>query len=321
MTQTFFGASMRTFNSALLLSAFSMLLVLAISLPASGQSEMEMGEPSLVPRSARYFGLGFNYNSMNFGNQDVIAVGTSDVIESGVTIATGTADGPDDATGGTPIFMDTQLNLSPSIELGYFQHFDQSEHQLWGFKFTNDYLGTSSESRLARLPQVGTFTYASDPANPVPFTGNAIATSLKSQIIDQIAFRPYVGHSFGTGFVFVGAGPTLSNVRTEIVDLVGFADINGTRSNISGAPQDFSDSGWVWGGSAEVGVTHFFCRSWFLECSYVFGVTGNKTFNFNSTFSSPDPSDPNQIKAGTLVGSSTWQTISQSIGVRLCRTF
>ncbi|PQO27778.1 hypothetical protein [Blastopirellula marina] len=314
---------MRTLKFAFL---FQVLLVLTASTAAWAQSEFGPSEfglvsDSLVPRSAFYFGLGTNYNSVNIGNQDVIAIGTSDVISSGTTIATGMADGPDDATGGTPIFMDAQLNFSPSVELGYFRHFEGSEHRLWGLKFTNDYLGTSSVNRDIRLPQVGQFTYASDPLNPVPFTGNAVATSIRTDIVDQLAFRPYLGHSFESGFVYIGGGPTLTNMRTEITDLVGFADINGTRGDISGAPQDFSDSGWVWGGSVEVGVTHFFCQSWFLECSCVFGITANHQFNFDSTFSNPDPSDPTQVKAGTLVGSSTWQGITQSIGIRLCKTF
>lgn len=312
---------MRISKPTLFLPALLLLQGLAFSSVVWGQTETMTDPASFMPRSARYIALGFNGNTVNFGNQDVIAIGTSDVIDAGVIIASGEAEGPDDASGGTPIRMDTQFTFSPSLQLGYFQHFEGSVNRLWGVKFSNDYLGAVSEYRLPRFPQVGQFTYIADPLNPVPFTGNAIATSINVQLVDQLAFRPYLGHSYGNGFVYVGGGPTLSHMRTEVTDLVGFADINGTRSNISGAPQDFSDADWVWGGSAEVGVTHFLSSSWFLECSYVLGVTADHTFNFSGTFSNTDPSDPTQIKEGTLVGSSQWQAITQSFGLRLCKTF
>jgi hypothetical protein len=273
-----------------------------------------------VPRSAFLVSLGGSYNSVNFGDQDVIAIGTSDVTNSvGALTATGFAQGPDDASGGTPISMDLEVGFSPTIELGYFAHFAGSQSGLWGAKFSNDYFGVTSNVRLPRFPQVGSFTYTSSPNDPVPFTGNAVALSTQTEIVDQLAFRPFLGHSFNRGFVYFGGGPTLSLMRTEIRDLIGFADINGTRSDISGPAQDFADSDWVWGGSGQVGVTYFFDRNWFLDCSYVLTISSEHTFNFASTFSNTD--SDGVTTAGTLVGSSRWQAITQGIGFKIGRAF
>jgi hypothetical protein len=310
---------MRTFHSPLL-AAIVAFLSLGVSIPASAQYASPGDDYGYVPRSAFYFSLGGSFNSVDFGDQDVIAIGTSEVTDiNGVTTATGFAQGPDDASGGTPISMDLQLGFAPSVEVGCFQHFAGSDNRLWGIKFSNDYFGVTSDVRLPRFPQVGTFINASDPDDPVPFTGNAVALSAQTEIVDQIAFRPFLGHSFRKGFVYFGGGPTLSLLQTEIRDLIGFADINGTRSDISGPPQDFSDSDWVWGGSGQVGVAYFFDRRWFLDCSYILSVSGKHTFNFSSTFSNTDADGT--TNAGTLVGSSTWQTISQGIGFKLGKTF
>lgn len=283
---------------------------------------------SLVPRSAVYIGFGGSSSSTYFGTQDVIAIGESTIYDSDITsptygqvIAEGYAQGPDDATGGTPFYMDSELTISPSVQIGYFRHFNNSGNKLWGFKFTNDYINASSSLRDVRLPQVGQFTNLTDPdptTNTVAFTGNAVARSARNRVIDQISFRPYLGHSFGRGFLYLGGGPSLSYLRTEVEDLVGFADIKRPIEDISGPPQDFRDSGWAWGGSAEFGVTYFLNQCWFLDCSYVLNLTGERTFYFSSTFDSQNELGDLE---GSLIGSSTWSPITQAFSVKLCRAF
>jgi len=317
------------FTFFVLFPAIVFMLDTRFSIPTYAQSA-SIGDQVCVPRSACYIGLGGRLNSINFGTQDVIAIGQSTITMTDSTgnpyvAAEGYAQGPDDANGGTPIYMDSVLTFSPSVELGYFQHFAGSSSRLWGIKFTNDYFGATSNIRDIRLPQVGEFNKRDpieDPNAPfvtIEFTGNAVAVSAKTRMIDQISLRPYLGRSFRRGFVYVGGGPTVSYMRTEIQDLVGFADINHRATEISGPPQDFMDSGWVWGGSAEVGVTYFLCRSWFLDCSYLFAITGDRTFNFSSTFENEN--SPLGNLTGSLIGSSTWNAISQSFGIRLCRAF
>jgi hypothetical protein len=119
--------------------------------------------------------------------------------------------------------------------------------------------------------------------------------------------------------VYFAGGPTITLLRSDVRDLVGFADINGNRGDISGAPQDFSDSAWVWGGAGQVGTTYFLDRGLFLDVSYTYSITGNHTFNFASTFSNTEPDGT--TNAGTLVGSSSWQAITQAFGVKIGKTF
>lgn len=276
--------------------------------------------PSYVPESALFVSFGGSLNSINFGDQDIIAVGTSVASDGGVTVASGSAGPPANAPDGTLIQMDTQVNFAPSLQAGYFGHTGNG-NWLWGFKFTYDYLGTTSTYRRPIFPQAGTFTDGTDP--PVPFTGNAVAFSTQTEVEHQLALRPFLGQSFERGFVYIGGGPTVSREQSSVSQLVGFADINGNRSDISGAPQDFSTSSWVWGGSAEVGVTYFLDRSWFLDCSYVLGVTANHSFDFASTFSSTFTNANGDVldQAGTLVGSSSWHAVTQGIGLRVGRAF
>lgn len=96
------------------------------------------------------------------------------------------------------------------------------------------------------LPQAGSFTYT-DTGEVDPFLGNAVVRDYTTTITHQMALTPFVGRSFARGFAYLGAGPTLSRTQTDLDGLVGFADINGDRQDISGAPQNFSSSDWVWG--------------------------------------------------------------------------
>ena len=69
---------------------------------------------------------------------------------------------------------------------------------------------------------------------------------MEVSIENQFSFMPYLGHGFQKGFLYAGAGPTLSLVKTDITNLIGFADVQGQPTDISGSPQDFSSSDWVW---------------------------------------------------------------------------
>src|SRR5665647_1667119 len=100
----------------------------------------------------------------------------------------------------------------------------------------------------------------------------------------QLVLVPFIGRSIEKCFVYIGAGPTLSQVETNLNGVIGFADINGTRTDVSGKPINFSSSSWVFGGAAVVGATYFINTSWFLDFGYTFTITGNQTGNYSSPF-------------------------------------
>src|SRR5438876_1966308 len=47
----------------------------------------ELAQTSGVPRNAFYIGLGGSYTSVNFGAQNIYAIGTSNVFQNGVLVA------------------------------------------------------------------------------------------------------------------------------------------------------------------------------------------------------------------------------------------
>jgi len=264
---------------------------------------------ALVPNAGVHFGLGLNLNSTAFKGQELEATGISDVTNTstGAFVNAGTAGGPP-----VGIDMANANGVSPTLQLGYFQKLKDSNY-LWGIKFSYSYLGgTTATNDYIRVPQYGSYS------NGTPFTGNAIASSYQKTINHQFALIPYFGQAFDRGTIYAGIGPTFSQVTTKINNLVGFADINGNRTDISGTPQNFSASQWVWGGAVMLGGTYYLDKSWFLDFSYTYSMTQNKTASYNSTFY--NPSSPNTY-SGSLIGSSTGTATVQSVTLTLNKVF
>jgi hypothetical protein len=118
----------------------------------------------------------------------------------------------------------------------------------------------------------------------------------------------------------VGAGPTLTQINTNIDNLIGFADIKGNRTDISGTPQNFSSSKWVVGGAVTVGGTYFLDSSWFIDLNYNFTMAPNQTANYSSTFSNTN-GNTNVNYSGSLIGSSSAKTTTQTISLSINKAF
>ena len=183
----------------------------------------------------------------------------------GVLSASGSAQGPNN------IGMHGRFAFARSFQGGYFQRFGASDW-LWGAKFSYNYLGATSTNNNSIIPQFGTFTTIENPT-PVPFSGPAYVRASQTSLLQEIDFVPFLGHVFGQSYVYAGGGPTLSQTRTRLNGLVGFALVDGGIVDQSGAPQDFSSSSWLVGGAATVGVTYFFTPTWFLDLNYTYALT------------------------------------------------
>ena len=282
-----------------------MVILGTISYAAAAE---DSGVASLVPDSAFYGGLGASINNTKFNDWNVDATGISDVYENGELVASGSAGGP-------PVDLDLESiwSFTPQIQLGYFDHFDNNEW-LWGAKLSYNYLDSSSTREDFLIPQFGSY-------GTTPFTGNAIVQSMDVSIENQFSFMPYLGHGFQRGFIYAGAGPTLSRVKTDITNLIGFADVQGHPTDISGSPQDFSSSDWVWGGAATFGVTYFVDDSWFVDVNYTMSMTLDYTANYKSTFSNPGatPSDPSYV--GDLIGDASGTFTTHTFALSINRAF
>ena len=263
---------------------------------------------SVVPNSAFFLGLGASANWTDFTDQHVYAIGTSKVYSDGLLVASGSAQGP------TRIPMESKFAFAPSFQGGYFQRFGASDW-LWGAKFTYNYLGATSTNTNSIIPQFGTYTTIENPT-PVPFSGPAYVHASKTSLTQEFDFVPFLGHAFGQSYLYAGAGPTLSQTRTQLNGLVGFALVDGGIVDQSGAPQDFSKSSWLVGGAATIGATYFFTPTWFVDLNYTYAFTQGHTSSFASPFV-----DHSSTSVGTLVGNSAWTAQTQRVGLTINKAF
>jgi hypothetical protein len=288
-------------------TAASAYLFVALSCYAT-LSSAEQATTAFVPNSGAYIGLGFGANSTQFNDQQLQATGISTATNmSNGNVSTGTAGGPPVGIG-----MSSNNSIAPSIQAGYFQKFQESTY-LWGAKFSYSYMGGSnSTTNRILIPQYGTYPSGAS------FTGNAVAASYQKTIKNQISLIPYFGQSFDRSTIYFGVGPTISQVNTKINNLIGFADLNGVRTDVSGTPQSFSATQWAYGGAAMLGGTYFLDKAWFLDFSYSYAMTQNKTSNYYSTFDNPGTTTSYK---GSLIGSSTGTATVQTIGLTINKLF
>jgi opacity protein-like surface antigen len=262
---------------------------------------------SYVPTSAFYVGVGAGFNSTNFSNQNIFAQGVSNIYQNGIQVASGQAGGPTDPT------LNSQTGFSPTVQAGYYQHFSGSDW-LWGAKISYTSLGITSTDQNVVVPQVGSFTSAT----PDTFTGNVVVRSFQNTINHQLTFIPFVGRSFERSFFYIGAGPSLSQTKTRLNGVIGFADLSGQHANITGTPSDFSSTQWSLGGAATFGMTYFLDRSWFVDASYTYVMSENRTENFSAPFAS---SSLGYDDTGILSGNYSGRVITQSVQVSINKAF
>jgi len=277
----------------------------------------QQSSTSLVPQSAFFGGLGASQNKINFNNQQTWAMGT-----------TAAPAGPDNpavsgaAGGGTGVGLSPQNSFAPSVQLGYFSRLKDSDF-LWGAKFSYSYLGATSQVNNQLIPQSG--GYLNGSGGYSTFTGNYVVRSYQQTVKNQVSFTPFFGQSFSKGYVYAGAGPSLSQVKTNISGITGFADVFGFPSNISGALQTYSATQWVVGGSAVVGGTYFLDDSYFLDLNFSYTQTKNTTANWAGPWSKRGIWSPGGFNVvnytGTNTGTSSGNVATQAITLTINKTF
>jgi hypothetical protein len=78
--------------------------------------------------------------------------------------------------------------------------------------------------------------------------------------------------------------PFLVEYANQGDGVIGYAPVNGVQTDITGAPRNLFNSGWVFGGAIIIGGTYFFAPTWFLDLSYAFGLTTPQDATFSGPF-------------------------------------
>ena len=110
--------------------------------------------------------------------------------------------------------------------------------------------------------------------------------SMQTGIEHELSALAFIGQSFTSGTVYVGAGPALLSTKSLINRAVGFGDVNGLPTAITGAPVSFTSSTWMWGAAAQIGMTYTLAPTWFLDFNYTYTVTKKYDINYSAPFTS-----------------------------------
>jgi len=268
-------------------------------------SVSSFAQKSEVPKYGFYGGLGGNYSFVNFSQVDANTLGLSEIYINGNKVQTGSAKGPFSIT------PDSESKLGPTLQVGYFQKFNNSSW-LWGSKLSYSYVGTTSTSPVLEIPQFGSNSSGDT------FEGVAVVQSFQYSLNHQFSFTPYFGISSGKTFFYLGAGISMSETKEEVNDVVGYAFIQNDTVNISGEPTDFSSTNWVWGFAATAGGTYFLSQSLFLDLSYTFNSTQTQVNDFKAPFSN---SKGPFSTSGELIGRTSANEVTNSITLTVNKIF
>ncbi len=219
-----------------------------------------------------FLGLGANYNSINT-TQDSWGKGISTVVLNG-TLTSGVAQGT-----GAP-FHDTVTAFSPEIQVGYFKHFRNTQN-LYGLKFSYQYLGSTATNSNLYIPQTGVSTSGGITST---LFGYVNADSVQITTNHEMTLLAFMGRSFGNKYVYLGAGPSLFNMQSKNYYSIGYALDAGETLDVTGLVSYSSPSIWAWGGAAQLGMTYFFNPTWFIDASYTYSITGSYTTSHQQTF-------------------------------------
>lgn len=270
----------------------------------------DMGASSSLPDKNFFAGIGGSYNSASLNKQTVYGKGVNSAYTGAVLTSSGSA------AGTSSPFYQTETLFSPHAQIGYSKYFKNGVN-FWGAKFAYDYLNAHLSDNSMTIPQAGSNDkYATQ--ETVYFTGNYLVESVQTSINHELLLLAFIGHTFQHSKIYLGVGPSLFGMQSNINDLVGHADYVVPGENISGAPAYLSKSMWEWGGAAQLGITYALSSSWFLDLNYTFAGTARNMIKYVSPFTN---SIAGQNTVGTSYINPSQQIVVQSVGVSINKVF
>lgn len=263
-------------------------------------------------RDGLFLGLGANYNSNNL-TQDSWGEGISNIQTSTGSSSNGIAQGT-----GAP-FHNTSNMFAPEIQAGYFKHITGTQN-LYGLKFSYQYLGATATNSNLYIPQLGETT--SNTGATSSLFGYVNADSIQVTTKHELTLLAFIGRSFGNAYVYLGAGPSLFNLQSKNYYSIGYAEYEGVTVDVTGLVSYSSPSIWAWGGVAQVGMTYFISPTWFIDASYTYAKTGNNTTAHEQPFSnSSSVGDVSYTTSGTLFTKDTLNVNNQSLTLAINKVF
>lgn len=284
------------------LSVYTSLSLLTYS-SLTCAKEMSSSFVTDMSKTGLFARLGESYNPVKF-DQYLKANGVSNIYSRSTLVAFGASGGPANP------YHATQSTFSPETQMGYFKHFTSSD-KLWGVKFLSNYLGIISTDKDLDTLKARSSTNTAGTLSNASFAGNVTQTSINH----ELALLAFVGHSFAKSHFYLGAGPSLFGSQSHFYDVTGYTDNSGGHVDVAGSPNSLSNSKWMWGGAAQMGMTYYFNPTWVLDLSYTYAVTGiysaiNNMSAFNSTAGKYSATNPLYMNSSQRV---TAQAVTVSV--------
>jgi len=236
------------------------LLMLSSITVASEISSSFLPSNSSFSKNGLFVRVGGNYNPANFDQYLTVKALSNSTNYTGLTSYRSSIESANP-------YHSMHSTLAPDTQMGYFKHFKDSD-RLWGVKFLYSYLGIASNDRDIDSAQVGNFS------NTDTVVGSGAS---QLNVNHELALLAFIGQSFMNSHLYLGAGPSLFGVQSRFYDATGYAGRNGQSSDMQGIPDSLSNSRWLWGGAAQMGMTYYFNPTWFLDLSYTYAITGLST--------------------------------------------
>src|SRR5262249_11604400 len=150
-------------------------------------------------------------------------------------------------------------------------------------------------------------------------TGNVLIQAMQTTVEHEISALAFIGQSLSpASMVYLGAGPAVISTKSLIDRAVGFGDINGQPTAITGAPVSFTSSTWMWGAAAQIGATYALSRDWFLDFNYTFTATKKYDINYAAPFTS---TSAGITYVGTAYITTPQRITTQAVAVTINRLF
>lgn len=259
-----------------------------------------------------FLGLGANYNSINL-SQSSWGKGISNIQTNTGVNSNGVAEGT-----GAP-FNNISNTMGPSFQVGYFKHISGTPN-LYGVKFSYQYLGATATNSNLFIPQLGTMV--SNTGVTSSLYGYVNADSVQVTTNQQLNLLAFIGRSFGNTSIYFGAGPSLINLKSKNYYSIGYAYFEGATVNVTGLVTYAAPPIWAWGGTVQLGGSYFFSPTWFVDMSYTYTITGNNTVNHQQTFSNTSNlAGVTYTTSGTLFTKNTLSVKNQTLMLSINKVF